>query len=459
MEEDIAKLQVLPEVQDKARLVMEAGLKLSRQAQARATEQLRTRTEEDKAVSRAHDELNTRVYGLRSEHERLKADVARLRAESAAQDEKLSTLSTIFEQMQEDKQLWAAERELFAEEAAEAIEMVMLKADGGQIKLQELWRRQDEQFAVLKKEAKELRDEETENKIVALWDAQITRPVGEVENAASITTWTEMRTVVAHDFHIEAGIAFGNLRTFAPQHLRVRRQLRPEFSQMKVSDVPFAKGLYRSAWYCTSDSNTVCVAKKFHLEITFEKDNECALKVIYTTILAEMFARAFTAALRSAMDAAGADSEGDEDWTPWRVSYLIPSLVKDGNRVWLVEEMLPEFHRWSDNATRFVLNEEEGRVLAAFTHWSYHHSGQRLIVTDHQGFSSGTRQLRMTDPSVHLLHADFQSLVHYNDGNNEEQGRHDFEDGHTCTPWCQLLGLEHMEAPPAQDTDADNDEE
>lgn len=92
-------------------------------------------------------------------------------------------------------------------------------------------------------------------------------------------------------------------------------------------------------------------------------------------------------------------------------------------------------------------DDEHGRLLGTFSHFSYQRSDRRLLVTDNQGHcvvSGAHATYTLTDPAVHVLHNDFRDLVHELDANNGTQGEEDFKMGHTCNEWCRFLGLDEI---------------
>ncbi|KXS19165.1 kinase-like protein [Gonapodya prolifera JEL478] len=213
---------------------------------------------------------------------------------------------------------------------------------------------------------------------------------------------------------------------------------------------PFAKGLYRSAHYASfpspfssstsTSSRKKCVVKRFHLERGREEDREAAEKVVRATVLADVFARAFGRAL-------GETAKGGKGWPVKKkveVEYLHPSLAIDGDRVWMVEDLLDAWTKWSNNA-EVTRDDEYGRLLSAFSHFSYEKSGKRLLISDNQGYcdesSAGALKFRLTDPAVHILSPEFAELEHELDANNGQEGKHAFLRSHKCSDWCRGLGL------------------
>lgn len=114
--------------------------------------------------------------------------------------------------------------------------------------------------------------------------------------------------------------------------------------------------------------------------------------------------------------------------------------------VWFLEEPLPEFKRFTNNADYADNTEEEGRIMSCFEHFSFEHYGRRFIVTDLQGYQHG-KEFRLSDPALHILsdEAMFTTLKHLFDGNRGFAGLADLLKKHSeCNSYCAALRLPRL---------------
>jgi hypothetical protein len=103
--------------------------------------------------------------------------------------------------------------------------------------------------------------------------------------------------------------------------------------------------------------------------------------------------------------------------------------TETGN-VWFLEEPLPAFERYTNNADYADDSTDEGRLMGCCEHFTFEHFGRRFIVTgeftkcsfpcvqltenligpaDLQGYHEGTT-FRLSDPALHIL-TDVQALA------------------------------------------------
>jgi hypothetical protein len=75
--------------------------------------------------------------------------------------------------------------------------------------------------------------------------------------------------------------------------------------------------------------------------------------------------------------------------------------------------------------------------VQAFSHWTYHVSGGRLMVTDCEGcFDAARNVFTLTDPAVHCV-----SLLAYGGTNMGTKGFERFFKTHRCNAICCAMNL------------------
>jgi len=76
-------------------------------------------------------------------------------------------------------------------------------------------------------------------------------------------------------------------------------------------------------------------------------------------------------------------------------------------------------------------------AVQAFSHWTHHISGEKLMVTDCQGcFDAARNAFELTDPAVHSV-----SLLAYGGTNMGTKGFERFFKTHRCNDVCRALRL------------------
>jgi len=88
------------------------------------------------------------------------------------------------------------------------------------------------------------------------------------------------------------------------------------------------------------------------------------------------------------------------------------------------------------------------RTVQAFSHFTYHRSGNRLMIVDLQGAKDSTHYL-LTDPAIHCVcRPDVFGIT-----NRGQEGITDFFSTHQCNSVCSSLGLPRNNALPSWWTD------
>lgn len=148
---------------------------------------------------------------------------------------------------------------------------------------------------------------------------------------------------------------------------------------------PFAKGTFRTAWYAKDSAGNEYIAKKFHAswrrelnelmedksdEAGRRRDRESVGKVIQMNRVCQVALLAFETALKRV----GYDFE---------MSFVDIWMAEEmeSGQVWFLEEPLPIFDRFTNNADYADDTTDEGRLMSCFEHFSFEFYGRRFIVT------------------------------------------------------------------------------
>ncbi|KAJ3343615.1 hypothetical protein HDU93_007496 [Gonapodya sp. JEL0774] len=440
---DMQLLSDIPTVLNNAQRVLLAELSLSLATNREIVERL-SRENSLLASLRAHQESVIATFAtLPQIIEAGRQRSEELRAELHARQEELDTLKACMELKQGEKALNETRTELALLQLQDTLTGFQARS------AQHL---QDFEAACASRE-------KWQGKLVAMEQLTQRRDImlrvqelgNEIETEATEPTWASnfdwpiRLTVSATVYSLDVdGYYSTGLRSYLLRQVErnIRVKSTPATSvQLQRMSKPFAKGLYRSAYFSTlAPSRPKTVAKLFHLQRSIEIDSEHALKVAKATVVAEVFARCFTDAIK--------DLSGDTRPIKAKITigYLSTTIAihNDNKQVYMIEDMLDGWTKWSNNA-EVALDNDYGRLLSAFTHYTYQFSGERVLVTDNQGFCDESNPdhlvFRLTDPAVHTLSTDFEGLDHDLDANNGEEGRQAFLNSHKCSEWCRSLNL------------------
>uniref|UniRef100_A0A7S1N9K8 Alpha-type protein kinase domain-containing protein n=1 Tax=Eutreptiella gymnastica TaxID=73025 RepID=A0A7S1N9K8_9EUGL len=105
----------------------------------------------------------------------------------------------------------------------------------------------------------------------------------------------------------------------------------------------------------------------------------------------------------------------------------------------LVEPLLHGYYKKHSNNFGFV-DREDRNTPQAFSHWSYQHSGGKIIVVDLQGVGD-----QYTDPQIHSNQPMEEPPV-WGQGDMGEDGIRKFFETHRCNDLCRMLGLTPLQA-------------
>lgn len=123
-----------------------------------------------------------------------------------------------------------------------------------------------------------------------------------------------------------------------------------------------------------------------------------------------------------------------------KITYAVPSLVAFRNEMEYSEPFLPgTYVRYNDNnGTVQDSDTSEGKVAAAFCHFTYQETAGRAMVVDIQGVG-----LHFTDAQVHTRSVARTDPLfkRFGLGNLGRLGMVKFFRSHKCNAVCQSLGL------------------
>ena len=91
------------------------------------------------------------------------------------------------------------------------------------------------------------------------------------------------------------------------------------------------------------------------------------------------------------------------------------------------------------------LDEQALSVALCFSHWTYHITEGKMMVTDLQGTitmsaTTGKYILLLTDPALHC-----SDTAKYRPMNLGKAGMDSYLANHKCNEFCDLLGLPHKD--------------
>ncbi|KAJ3343619.1 hypothetical protein HDU93_007500 [Gonapodya sp. JEL0774] len=452
MENDHGRLFDVTTMLEMAQKVLLAQLSLSRATNSDVIERLSRESAILASLRAQHESVVATLATLTDIIDTSRQRCEGLQAELRARQEELAALKVYMELRQGEKDLCETKMELATiqlqhnQNHFQVTSTQRLSEFEAAFASRQKWQRRfDSAERLIERRAVMTRIQELGNEI----DTEATEPTW-----AADFSWPLKQTVFATDYSLDldgypggSGVDAeipvphrGQLRTFTLSDMRIK--VSPATSvELKRLNKPFAKGLYRSAYFSTIPPyRPKTVAKLFHLQRSIETDSEHALKVAKATMVADVFAKCFTDALKDlAFDARPIKAR-------ITIGYLSTTIAVHTRhkQVWMIEDMLDGWTKWSNNA-EVARDDDYGRLLSAFTHYSFQSSGGRVLVTDNQGFCDESDPdhliFRLTDPAVHTLSKDFEGLEHDLDANNGEEGRQAFVKSHKCSDWCRLLML------------------
>jgi len=210
---------------------------------------------------------------------------------------------------------------------------------------------------------------------------------------------------------------------------------------MVLSSLPFAKGSMRYAYFLTIPGGHPMVVKKYNkanlehinsrLKISMK---EMLFRDVATYLAAKFYAEWFNKL-----------SEGNE----WKVYFVKPFIVDIDGELYFGEPFQDgKFVKWNDNTGQVNLSKEGVRqlmnnVVGTFSHFTYHASGENLMVVDIQGWDNNC-QITFTDPQIHtrqVAHSGCQLAKKFSVGNLGRAGMCRFFSTHECTTNCAYLKL------------------
>lgn len=122
----------------------------------------------------------------------------------------------------------------------------------------------------------------------------------------------------------------------------------------------------------------------------------------------------------------------------------------------MVEPHLTEFMKWTNNAHHIVDN-SDGHLLAAFTHWTLEMTDGAMCIVDLQGslqvlevHGMTHRVFELADPAVHISqrrgkgNLALEMLDFSNNGSLGDDGIQLFARKHRCGKVCKTLGLRSL---------------
>mmetsp|Transcript_23405 Transcript_23405/g.53330 ORF Transcript_23405/g.53330 Transcript_23405/m.53330 type:complete len:750 (-) Transcript_23405:282-2531(-) len=193
---------------------------------------------------------------------------------------------------------------------------------------------------------------------------------------------------------------------------------RQETLNVRLGKEPFDQGAMRVAYpaYIADRDNQQVLAKQ--PLITSAAPGRSCYDILYRDVLSQSIARHFAEKFTKACP-------------EFPVQFLRTELAERLDRPgqWYVIEpfMRGEFQKHTNNAS-FASKDSE--VAQAFSHFTFHLSGGRMMVTDIQGVHS-----TMTDPQIHSREDCFGL------GNRGEDGMTEFFQIHQCSSICHRLKL------------------
>jgi len=198
---------------------------------------------------------------------------------------------------------------------------------------------------------------------------------------------------------------------------------------LSITEKPFGKGSFRLAHY-GKDGGQRMVFKKLIFSQDFEADRKEHEENLKLHLIANYFAETFNR--RKPQD------------TP-TLKYVRAKIYKYRDHgvetcVFGEEVLDGQFTKYNSNG-EFVNQDPEAALPQTFSHFTYIHSGGRLVICDLQGsYSPARREFILTDPACHKL-ASRGEAREFGDSNLGEKGLSQFFISHQCNQFCRAMGL------------------
>jgi len=188
--------------------------------------------------------------------------------------------------------------------------------------------------------------------------------------------------------------------------------------RFRVGKEVYDEGALRAAYpgYIIDRFNQKVLAKQ--PLVTTEAANRTTRNILYGDVLAQSTARHFAALF-------------SKKCPEYPVQFLRTELAQrcdQPGKWYVIEVFMPGVFRKHTNNASFLGKDSE--VAQAFTHFTFHVSGGRMMVTDVQGV-----ECTMTDPQIHSRDKCFGV------GNRGEEGMALFFAKHQCNSICHRLKL------------------
>jgi len=193
--------------------------------------------------------------------------------------------------------------------------------------------------------------------------------------------------------------------------------------KIKLSETPFSKGEFSRAYYCQAKPEN----SKEYFNMVLKKSIEPADKKFYFSVLDK---NTIAASLAKEYNEQLEKKKVHVDERLYFTRVLVLNLK---NQYYLLEAYIPgNFQKYTNNYT--YVNESVP-LLTAFSHFTYHITEGKYMVTDLQGVDN-----LLTDPVVHSFDRHFK-----NQGDLGQPGMIGFFRYHECNKYCKMLGLpEHV---------------
>ena len=198
---------------------------------------------------------------------------------------------------------------------------------------------------------------------------------------------------------------------------------------LSIKERPFDKGSFRFAYY-GQDGGQRMVFKKLIFSQDFEADRKEHEENLKLHLMASYFAQEF-------------NKKKPQD-TP-QLKYVGAKIYKYRDHgvetcVFGEEVLDSHFTKYNSNG-EFVNRDPEAALPQTFSHFTYIHSGGKLVICDIQGgYSPARREFNLTDPACHKL-ASGGEAHEFGDSNLGEKGFTQFFSCHQCNQFCRAMGL------------------
>jgi len=199
---------------------------------------------------------------------------------------------------------------------------------------------------------------------------------------------------------------------------------------LSIKEKPFAKGSFRFAYY-GMDGGHRMVFKKLIFSQDFEKDLRDHEDNLKLHMVASYYADEFNRA---------------KPYGAPRISYVKARIYSyrdnDGSEACVFGEEVLEgkFTKYNSNEA-YVNPDPEADLPQTFSHFTYIHSGRKLVICDIQGcYYPGKREFLMTDPACNKIPVQGEARE-FGESNLGEKGLNEFFAHHRCNQFCYEMNL------------------